>query len=86
MTPTNIRNAATPTLFASVRGSRDLALYAFAGALLTAAALHLGAFIPRFASPEGAPPQAPAVQPATPAPAPAAVVASQPVPCGLPRG
>ncbi len=76
---------AAPAPFASVRGSRDLSLYAFAAALLTAFALHAGAFIPRLSAP--APREdAPAVQPATPAPAPAAVVASEPAPCVVPRG
>lgn len=81
---TTFRSAAAPALFTSVRGSRDLSLYAFAGALLTAFALHLGAFIPRIADAQREAP--PAIQPATPAPAPAAVVASQPAPCALPRG
>ncbi len=85
MKTTTFRNAAAPSLFASVRGSRDLSLYAFAGALLTAFALHAGAFIPRITSPD-ARQEATAVQPATPTPAPAAVVATQPVPCVLPRG
>ncbi len=75
---------AAPALFASVRSSRDLSLVAFGVALLTAVALHLGAFLPRLSSPT-ARDAAPAVQPATPVAAPAAVVASQPVPC-TPRG
>ncbi len=74
---------AAPALFASVRGSRDLSLVAFGAALLTAVALHLGAFLPRLSSP--AHEVAPVVLPATPVAAPAAVVASQPVPC-TPRG
>jgi hypothetical protein len=78
-------NPAAPALFASVRATRDLSLVAFAGALLTSFALAAGAFVPRLSSPD-ARAEAPAIQPATPTPAPAAVVASQPVPCELPRG
>jgi hypothetical protein len=85
MRTTTFRNAAAPKLFASVRGSRDLSLVAFGGALLTAFALHLGAFIPQVSSAE-ARQDAPAVQPSTPATARAAVVATQPAPCALPRG
>ena len=43
---------AAPTLFASVRSSRDLSLVAVAGALLAAFALHAGAFVPRLSEPE----------------------------------
>jgi hypothetical protein len=77
------QNPAASALFASVRGSRDLSLTAFVGAVLTAFALTAGAFVPRVSPPAAPPPQAPAIQPASPAPA---VVASQPVPCELPRG
>jgi hypothetical protein len=38
--------------FASVRSSRDYSLVAFSVALLTTAALSLGAFVPRLSSPE----------------------------------
>lgn len=79
-----IRNSAAPAPFASVRSSRDLSLVAFAAALLAAFALHAGAFLPRL-SPAETRQEAPAIQPATPSPAPA-VVATQPVPCELPRG
>jgi len=85
MTTVTFRNPAAPTLFASVRRSRDVSLVAFGAALLTAAALHLGAFIPRLGAPE-AREQAPVVQAASPAPAPAAVVAAQPAPCAQPQG
>ena len=77
--------AATPTLFASVRGARDVSLVAFGVALLAAAALHLGAFIPRFVAPE-AHGQAPSARAATTAPASAALVATQPAPSAQPRG
>ncbi len=77
--------AATPTLFASVRGARDVSLVAFGTALLAAAALHLGAFIPRLDAPE-AQPQARAARAAATTPAPAALVATQPAPCAQPRG
>ena len=76
---------AAPALFTSVRGSHDRALVAFGAALLAAFALIAGAFIPRLSSPD-ARHETPALQPATPAPVQAAVVASQPVPCELPRG
>jgi hypothetical protein len=79
-----IQNTPAPALFASVRSSRDLSLVAFATALLTAFALQAGAFLPRL-SPAETREEAPAIQPTTPRPAPA-VVASQPVPCELPRG
>ncbi len=85
MKTSTFQKPAAPALFASVRGSRDLSLVAFGAALLAAAALHMGAFIPRIGTAEARQSSA-AVQPATPAPAPAAVVASQPVPCVLPRG
>lgn len=75
------QNPAAPKLFATVRGSRDLSLVAFGAALLTAFALHAGAFVPRLSSP-GASEQAIAVQPATADPA---LVASQPSPCPVPR-
>ncbi len=81
---TNLSNPAAPTLFASVRRSHDRALVAFGAALLTAFALHAGAFVPRLASP-GAPRAAPELRAATPAPG-AAAVAATPVPCELPRG
>ncbi len=42
----------TSTAFASVRHSRNYSLVAFGVALLTAAALSLGAFLPRVSSPE----------------------------------
>ena len=42
----------TSKLFASVCNSRDYSLVAFSVALLTAAALSLGAFLPRLSSPE----------------------------------
>ncbi len=83
-TPT-FQKPAAPALFASIRGSRDVSLVAVGVALLTAFALQTGAFIPRIGSPEVRAQPTP-VQQATPAPAPAAVVASQPVPCALPRG
>ena len=67
MKTTTFRNAAAPQLFASVRGSRDLSLYAFAGALLTALALHTGAFIPRMASSETRHEAPQAIQAAMPA-------------------
>ncbi len=73
-----------PALFASIRGSRDLSLIAFGAALLTAAALQLGAFLPRLDAP-AAHEAAPAAQVAATVAAPAAVVASQPLPC-TPRG
>ncbi len=38
--------------FASVRNSRNYSLVAFGAALLTAAALSLGAFLPRLPTPE----------------------------------
>ncbi len=44
--------------FASVRNSRDFSLVAFSVALLTAAALSLGAFLPRLPSSE---PSAPSI-------------------------
>jgi hypothetical protein len=81
MKTSNFPNPAAPTLFASVRGSRDLSLVAFGAALLTAFALHAGAFVPRLPASQGRE-QAVAIPPATPA----AVVASQPVPCPTPRG
>lgn len=84
MNVTSLQNPAAPALFASVRASRDLSLGAFAVALLTSFALSAGAFVPRLSPVTAPPPQAPAIQPASPAPA--AVVASQPVPCELPRG
>ncbi len=84
MTISNFQKPA-PALFASVRGSRDLSLVAFAVALLGAVALHTGAFIPRLGSPEVRQ-QAPALRLSAPVPAPAAVAASQPVPCARPRG
>ncbi len=77
--------AVAPAPFASVRGSRDLSLVAFGTALLAAVALQTGAFIPRITSPD-ARPEAAAVQTAKPAPVPAAMAASEPVPCALPRG
>ncbi len=47
----------TPTApFASVRNSRNYSLVAFGVALLTAAALSLGAFLPRLPSPEAGSP------------------------------
>jgi len=46
----------TSKLFASVRNSRDYSLVAFSVALLTAAALSLGAFLPRLSSPEASTP------------------------------
>ncbi len=79
------RKPAAPAPFASVRGSRDLSLVAFAAALLGAAALQMGAFIPRIGTVEAREASA-QVLPAAPAPAPAAVAASQSVPCVLPRG
>ena len=75
--------AAPSKLFASVRGSRDVSLVAFGAALLAAAALHLGAFLPRLTAPEA--PRASSLA-ASAAPAPAAIVASQPAPRALPRG
>lgn len=42
--------------FASVRNSRDFSLVAFSVALLGAAALCLGAFLPRVSSPEATSP------------------------------
>ncbi len=84
MTISTFQKPAAPAPFASVRGSRDLSLVAFGAALLTAVALHLGAFLPRF-SPD-AREQTPAVRTATPAPVPAAVAATRPEPCPLPRG
>ncbi len=44
------------TPFASVRNSRNYSLVAFGVALLTAAALSLGAFLPRLQSPEASAP------------------------------
>jgi hypothetical protein len=84
MNAASSQNPAPSALFASVRASRDLSLSAFVGAVLTAFALTAGAFVPRMSPPAAPPAQAPAIQPASPAPA--AVVASQPVPCELPRG
>jgi hypothetical protein len=77
-----IQDSASPAPFAAVRSSRDLSLVAFGTALLAAFALHAGAFLPRL-SPAETRREAPAIQPATPS---SAVVASQPVPCELPRG
>ena len=85
MKTSTFQKPTAPALFASVRGSRDLSLVAFGVALLAAAALQTGAFIPRFGSAEVRAASASA-QPATPAPAPAAALASQPLPCVLPRG
>ncbi len=79
----NPSSPAAPTLFASVRRSHDRALVAFIVALLTAFALHAGAFFPRLGSPNArhaAPEMA-----ATPAPG-AAEVATTPASSGLPRG
>ena len=84
MKTVTFRNSA-PKLFATVRGSRDVSLVAFGAALLAGAALHLGAFIPRFGAPEGSPHQAAAQVAATMA-APAEVAAAKPAPCALPRG
>ncbi len=86
MKTSTFQKPAAPAPFASVRGSRDLSLVAFGTALLVAAALQMGAFIPRIGSPEAPASAAIAIQPATPAAAPAAVAASQPAPCALPRG
>ncbi len=69
-----------PVLFGSIRSSRDRSLVAFGIALLTAAALHLGAFLPRLSSPEASTPSM-----AQTSSAPAAVVASEPV-RSAPRG
>ncbi len=77
--------AAAPSLFASVRRSHDVSLVAFGAALLAAAALHMGAFIPRFAAPEGGH-EASAARASAPVPAAAAVVATQPAPCAQPQG
>lgn len=78
MTVTTLRKPAAPTLFASVRGSRDLSLAAFAVALLGAFALHAGAFVPRLE----APPAQAAVRSVA---APAAVAAGAPCPAEAPR-
>jgi hypothetical protein len=87
MTVTTFRNAADPKLFASVRGSRDVSLIAFGVALLAAFALHAGALIPRISAPGASHEARLAGQPAAPAPAPDAVVASPTArPCVLPPG
>ncbi len=82
MKVTTFQKPAAPALFASVRSSRDLSLVAFAVALLAAFALHAGAFVPRLSAPD-AREGAPAAHPASPA---AALVATQPAPCPVPRG
>ncbi len=71
-----------PELFASVRGSRDLSLVAFGAALLTAVALHLGAFLPRLEAPQARHAPELAAQPAS---ATTTIAASQPVPCVVPK-
>ena len=86
MTVTTFRNAASPELFASVRGSHDVSLVAFGAALLTAFALSAGALIPRVSAPEARREVHLAIQPAAAAPAPDAVVASPAAPCELPPG
>ena len=85
MTTVTFRNPAASTLFASVRRSHDVSLVAFGAALLTAAALHLGAFIPRLDAPQ-APAHASAALTASPAREPAAVVVAQPAPGAQPQG
>lgn len=85
MKTSTFQKPAAPALFNSVRSSRDLSLVAFGVALLAAAALQMGAFIPRIGT-AGAQQASASIQAAAPAPAPAAVLASQPVPCVLPRG
>ncbi len=86
---------AAPTLFASVRSSRDLSLVAVAGALLAAFALHAGAFVSRVSEPAKAAaprieslarPTAPAVVARRPAVARAASAAVSAEPCPAPRG
>jgi hypothetical protein len=92
----NASNTPGPTLFASVRSSRDFALAAFAAALLGAFALHAGAFLPRLSGPERAA-RSPAIEAAPARAAPAVVARRPPVahgatapagaePCGAPRG
>lgn len=51
MTP----KTSTPAMFRSARSSGNAALILFAAALLTAFALHAGAFLPRFSIPGQAP-------------------------------
>jgi hypothetical protein len=85
-----------PSLFGSVRSSRDWALAAFGGAVLAAFALHAGAFLPRLEAPAGSP-TAPSIEvsPNAPAPAPAVMARRAPArgvpaaatePCPAPRG
>ncbi len=61
----------TPSLFASVRSSRDISLVAFGAAILVAFALHAGAFLPKLSSAEAS------ETAAAPVSIPAAVVASR---------
>jgi hypothetical protein len=83
MKTTTLSNPVAPKLFATVRASRDRSLVAFAVALLGAAALHLGAFLPRFSPAESGRATA-AQQQAAAAQAPAAIAAT-PVPCAVPK-
>ncbi len=49
------KSSAGPTLFRSVRTSRDVTLVAFGAAVLTAFALQAAAFLPRFTPAPAAP-------------------------------
>ncbi|HEY6100005.1 MAG TPA: hypothetical protein VIW03_11275 [Anaeromyxobacter sp.] len=91
MNPTT--NSPGPTLFASVRSSKDVTLAAFGGALLVAFALHAGAFLPKLEAP--AIQEGPAIQVARKA-APHALAGNRAIvrqspaataePCPAPRG